>query len=134
MRLAPRIAAAITLLALVVAGCGGSSVAYREVPGGPAELKVPGNAEGFSSAATPTPTEDADAEETPDADAEATSTPDTSSTGEQPADDTGTAEGTTEGGTEAPATEGDGTGGTAPQDGTPPEGLEDYCAENPGAC
>lgn len=132
MRLAPRLAAAITLLALI-AGCGGSSVAYREVPGGPTELKVPGKADGFSSAATPAPTEDADAEETPEADAESTPTPESTDgtgaagTGEE-------ATGTTEGGTEAPATEEPATGEQTPSTDTPNPGLEDYCAANPGAC
>jgi len=134
MRLAPRFTAAVTLLALVVAGCGGSSVAYREVPGGPPELKVPGNAEGFESGATPTPTVDPDATETPDPDATETPTPESTGTGEAPTDDTGTAEGTTEGGTEAPATEDNPTTDTAPPAGSPPEAFEDYCAENPGAC
>ena len=46
MRLAPRFAAAITLLVLSVAGCGGANVAYREVPGGPVELEVPGDGAG----------------------------------------------------------------------------------------
>ena len=39
MRLAPRLAAAITVLVLTVAGCGGAKVAYQEVPGGPVELR-----------------------------------------------------------------------------------------------
>ncbi|RKQ85030.1 hypothetical protein C8N24_6664 [Solirubrobacter pauli] len=129
MRLAPRLAASITVLALIAAGCGGSSVAYREVPGGPPELTVPGDGAGFSSAATPTPTEDPDATETPDPDAEATTTPD-AGTGEEATGATGT----TEGGTEAPAQEEPAPEDTAPQAETPAPGLEDYCAENPGAC
>ena len=129
MRLAPRLAASITALALIAAGCGGSDVAYREVPGGPAELQVPGSGANFSSAATPTPTVDPDATETPDADAEETTTPD-AGTGEEATGATGT----TEGGTEAPATEEPAPEDTTPQTETPPDGLEDYCAENPGAC
>ncbi|MDA0179895.1 hypothetical protein OJ997_06280 [Solirubrobacter phytolaccae] len=129
MRLAPRLAASITALALIAAGCGGSSVAYREVPGGPPELKVPGSGAGFSSAATPTPTVDPDATETPDADAEETPTPE-AGTGEEATGATGT----TEGGTEAPPTEEAPPTNTTPETGTPPDGLEDYCAENPGAC
>jgi hypothetical protein len=134
MRLAPRFTAAVTLLALVVAGCGGSSVAYREVPGGPPELKVPGNAEGFESGATPTPTVDPDATETPDPDATETPTPESTDTGEAPTGDTGAAEGTTEGGTEAPATPDTEATDTAPPAGSDAEAFEDYCAENPGAC
>ena len=54
MRLTPRLAVGITLLALV-AGCGrAGSASVREVPGGPVELEVPGTAEGFGPAATPT--------------------------------------------------------------------------------
>jgi len=130
MRLAPRLAASITVLALLIAGCGGSSVAYREVPGGPPDLEVPGTGEGFSSAATPTSTADPDATETPDPDAEETATPD-AGTGEEA---TGTTDGTAGGATEAPAPEDTTPDDTAQPNETPAAGLEDYCAENPGAC
>jgi hypothetical protein len=127
MRLAPRLAAAITVLVLTVAGCGGANVAYREAPG-PVDLDVPGDASGVTGAATPTATPDADEEETPDADAEPSSTdPDPT-----PAPDTGTDNGAAaDGGTEAPAAEPD---DNAPPAETPAPGLEDYCAANPGAC
>ena len=44
MRLAPRLAVPIIVLALALAGCGGAQVAVHEVPGGPVELSVPGTA------------------------------------------------------------------------------------------
>ena len=40
MRLAPRFAAAMTVLVLTAAGCGGAATEYREVPGGPVVLEV----------------------------------------------------------------------------------------------
>src|SRR5262245_50226821 len=63
MRLVPRLAVPVIMLALV-AGCGGSEVAFEEAPGGPAELTVPGDASALAPASatttpTPTPTEDA---------------------------------------------------------------------------
>lgn len=133
MRLAPRFTAGFTVLALVAVGCGSSSVAYREVPGGPADLKVPGNAENFDAAATPTPTQDnGDTAGADSATADATPTPDTGTTDTTTAPNA--ANGTAEGGTEAPAGENTTPEDTAPTDGTPPPELEDYCANNPGAC
>jgi hypothetical protein len=129
MRLAPRFAAAITVLVLTVAGCGGAEVVYREVPGGPVELEVPGEGTGFAGAATPTPTAEADATETPDADAEPDATAEPQATA---APDTGTDDGTGDG-TEAPPAD-DATNDTPPPAGSPQEQFEDYCAENPGAC
>ena len=129
MRLAPRFTAAIAVLVLTVAGCGGANVAYREVPGGPVELEVPGDGAAVG-AATPTPTADADATETPGrrtprrtprAEPQATAAP-----------DTGTDDGTG-GGTEAPPAD-DATNDTPPPAGSPQQQFEDYCAENPGAC
>ncbi|HEX6022151.1 MAG TPA: hypothetical protein VFZ00_09150 [Solirubrobacter sp.] len=121
MRLAPRLAVGFTMLALV-AGCGGSSqVAFEEAPGGPADLKVPGDAsalapEQTSATPTPTPTGEATEQSTDQAQPEATA--------EAPQQQEQT-EGTEEGGTEAPST-----------DGTPPDSdaSEEFCAVNPGAC
>jgi len=128
MRLAPRFTAAIAVLVLTVAGCGGANVAYREVPGGPVELEVPGEGAAVG-AATPTPTAEADATETPDPDAEADATAEPQATA---APDTGTDDGTGDG-TEAPPAD-DATNDTPPPAGSPQQQFEDYCAENPGAC
>ena len=128
MRLAPRFTAAIAVLVLTVAGCGGANVAYREVPGGPVELEVPGDGAAVD-AATPSPTAEADATETPEADAEADATAEPQATA---APDTGTDDGTA-GGEEAPPAD-DATDDTPPPAGSPQQQFEDYCAENPGAC
>ncbi len=121
MRLAPRLAAGFTMLALV-AGCGGSSpIAFEEAPGGPADLTVPGDASALAPAAatataTAEPTDDAVEQSTNEAQAEPTT--------EAPQETQ--PEGTEGGGTEAPSE----------TDGTPPdsEASEEFCAVNPGAC
>ncbi len=64
MRLAPRLAAPAIALALIAAGCGGSQLAFQEVPGDPPQSTVPGTAEAFAPAATPTPTPTTDASST----------------------------------------------------------------------
>jgi hypothetical protein len=122
MRLAPRLAVGVTLLALV-AGCGGSSqVAFEEAPGAPAELKVPGDASALAPAAATATATAAPAEDAVE-----------QSAGEAPAEETTEApqetapEGTEGGGTEAPSETNDGT----PPD---PEASEEFCAVNPGAC
>ena len=136
MRLVPRLAVPVIVLASLVAGCGGAQVTVEEVPGAPAELTVPGNAVGLAPAATvdaeatPTPAE------TPGADDSASST-----TPEDPASGSGdattqptTPEGTEGGGAAAPGTE-DGAGtDQAPPPGSDAEQFEDFCAQNPGAC
>ncbi|MDA0138326.1 hypothetical protein [Solirubrobacter deserti] len=118
------------MLLLTVAGCGGANVAYREVPGGPVNLDVPGDGAAIGGAATPTPTAEADAEETPEGEEGADAA--TSQPEETPAPDAAGDEGAADGGAEAPpAQEPD---DTAPPAETPDAGLDDYCAANPGAC
>ncbi len=132
MRFAPRLAVPISLLVLVLAGCGGATVAVQEVPGDPAPLAVPGSGEGLApeTTATPTPTPT----ETPDAeDAEATAVPDTSGATPETEQQT-TPEGPAEGGAEAPAAEDSATTDQKPPAGSDAEQFEDFCAENPGAC
>ena len=129
----PALLALLLALALLAAGCGGAEVAYQEVKLPPPTLTVPD--EGDAPAAD----DDPDADETP------TPTP-------TPADGTaggttgGTTPGTT-GGTTGGATTPGTTGGTstpAPQatqapsqdtgGATADEGLDQFCADNPGAC
>src|SRR4051812_37963328 len=54
---------AVPIIVLALAGCGGAQVTVNEVPGGPVDLTVPGNAEGLApvsatatAAASPTET------------------------------------------------------------------------------
>jgi len=131
------------LLALAVTGCGGGEPLAPQVPGEPAEVRIPEAAE---------PPGGADPESTADP---ATGEEDTGTT-----DEGATTDGTTDGTTAAPETTtppvdetgeapvpDDGGGATAPEavpDGpandTPPpagsdaEQFEDFCAQNPGAC
>ena len=131
------------LLALAMIGCGGGEEIAPQVPGEPADVRIP-------EAAEPPGGTD------PDAAAEETTGEDTGTT-----DDSTTEEGTTDGTTPAPETEEpaapvdpagaavpDEGGGTAapeaapdgPANDTPPpagsdaEQFEDFCAQNPGAC
>src|SRR3954452_15606235 len=66
MRLAPRLAAPALALALIAAGCGGSQLAFQEVPGDPPQITVPGTAEAFAPSPTATPTATTDASTTTD--------------------------------------------------------------------
>jgi hypothetical protein len=123
---------AVPIILLALAGCGGSEVVVNNVPGGPVDLKVPGNAQGLAPRATATATPSATATETP-TDGTAEAAPTAAAGATQPPADTGTTA-DPNGGAEAPATD-DGTGtGEAPEAGAPKEDFEDYCAQNPGAC
>jgi hypothetical protein len=120
--------------ALFAAGCGGSEVAYEEVDLPPATITVPKDTGSSSSA---------DASKTPEPTPTPTVTPDASGgTGTGAATGGTTAGGTTSGGTTAGGTTED-TGGaptqtqTQPEDtggASPDEGLDQFCADNPGAC
>src|SRR3954447_20033930 len=104
MRLVPRFAAPVIALAVIAAGCGGSQVAFQEVPGDPPQMTVPGTAEAFAPSPTATPAATTDASATTDT-AAATPTPatsDTTGTAATPTAQTGT--GTTTGGSTAPST------------------------------
>ena len=128
MRLVPRLAVPVIALAFA-AGCGGSQVAYQEVPGDPVELSVPGDASALAPAAptaTPTPTPAADATE----DAPA---PRRRPAPEAPDDDAPRPlrRATAGGGTEAPAGE-EGTRPTRRPDAE--ASSRTFCTHNPGAC
>ena len=113
------------LLALGVAGCGGSEVEYQEVPGDPAEITLPDRMPAAADAdadedaaageATPTPTA------TPDPATGATTDGTTES-------DSATAETTP-----APAEDG-ATNDEPPVPGSDAERFEDFCEQNAGAC
>jgi hypothetical protein len=130
MRLASRLAAPAITLAVIAAGCGGSTVAFQEVPGDPPQMSVAG-AEAFAPSPTATPTGTAEA-------ATGVATPTPTAT----ADTTGatapsTSQGTTDtaaGGTTAPSTDDGATNDQPPPAGSPAQQFEDYCASNPGAC
>jgi hypothetical protein len=120
------------LLALTAAGCGGGEPLAPQVPGPPAEVKVPqasqapgdaaaANQGSANGTATPTPT--------------ATGS-DTSGTSGTTATPTATPAGTGQGGgAAAPDTTADSpSNDTQPPDGSNAQQFEDFCAQNPGAC
>jgi hypothetical protein len=114
------------LLALVLAGCGGGTVARDEVPGGPVTLSVPSDRTAGAAAATPTPSGSATPTPTPSA----TATPGTG-TGTQAtatATPASSATGTTPSQTDSPSND------TAPPAGSDAQQFEDFCAQNEGAC
>jgi hypothetical protein len=124
--------------AVLLPGCGGGDVSYEEVKLPPPTLTVPkdsGTTSTASAGKTPTPTPTPTT--TPEASSGTSSSGTTGSTG-----GTSASGGTTSGGT----TSGSGTTGTGgtgtqtqtqPQDtggASPDEGLDQFCADNPGAC
>ncbi len=126
---APRtklLALLLALVALVVAGCGGSEVASDEVPGNPPALAVPS---------------DGDIGGGSNADSSGTGTT-TGSTGGTAAAAPTTAPSTTDGtsgGTTAPTTTTPSTDDTATNDQAPPAGsdaqqFENFCEQNAGDC
>jgi hypothetical protein len=130
MRLVLRLAGPVIVLALAAAGCGGAQATVQEVPGGPAQLTVPGDGEALKPAATaegtatPTPTATAEAADTPAAGQ--------SGTGDSAAD-SGPSR-TAGGGTAAPGGDDTATTDQPPPAGSDAQQFEDFCAQNPGAC
>jgi hypothetical protein len=128
----------LTLLAAVLAGCGGNEITADEVPVSPPTITIPESRDAGPDSAARN-----NADENADADATATATPDDSS-----AATGGTASGEVAGGTTDTGTAGtEDTGGatdqTQTQEQAPPEtggagatdeGLDQFCADNPGAC
>jgi hypothetical protein len=130
LRFAQKWLIAVPFIALTLAACGGSKVAYQPVPGDPVDLSVPGSGEALAPEATPTPTPTPT--ETPEAGAAlATPTPDANAgagtTETAPQADAG-------GGNEAPADPDSATNDQPPPAGSDAQQFEDFCAENPGAC
>lgn len=123
------------LLTLAAAGCGGDEPLAPQVPGPPAEVKVP--------QASQAPGDAAAAQGRGSASDSSTSTND-STTGTDTSGDTGAgatptptpAAGTDQGGgAAAPDATADGpSNDTPPPDGSNAQQFEDFCAQNPGAC
>jgi hypothetical protein len=121
------------LLALVATGCGGGEPLAPEVPGPPAEVKVPQSAQAPGDAAAQntagnsgTGTSDSATGSGSSGDTGADATPTPTPAG------TGTDQG---GGAAAPdATADSPTNDTPPPDGSNAQQFEDFCAQNPGAC
>lgn len=118
------------LLALTIAGCGGSQVEYQEVPGDPAEITLPDRSPAVDSEATETEAEvDAAVEETTPA---PTATPAGGDTGAATDGATGDESATVEA-TPAPVEDGPETD-EPPVPGSDAERFEDFCEQNAGAC
>ena len=139
MRFARRSTLLLIVLAALLAGCGGNQIAADEVPVEPPTLTIPSDenaAPGATSADADDQQEDEDADADADATATATAEPGTTTggtTGGTTGATTGAAAGTTGGGTSAEPTATaappEDTGGAAAD-----EGLDQFCADNPGAC
>jgi hypothetical protein len=110
------------VLALAATGCGGSDVAYQEVPGPPPQLTVPEGSSALASNSDPA-----------SANATATATPAATTDAGTAAPESTAAPAATATATPAPQGE---SGGTAPSTGENTGGSEfdAFCNENPGAC
>ena len=124
----------IILLAALLAGCGGNQIAADEVPVDPPVLTIPSNPDAAPGATT-ADSDDENAEEDADGDeADATPTADPAASGGTSA---GSGSGATGGSAATPAPTAEPTATAAPEDtggATADEGLDQFCADNPGAC
>jgi hypothetical protein len=123
-----RLATPIAMLCLVLAGCGGgANVAVEDAPGGTSGLRIPGGDNLAPQAtATATPTVTASATATTTSSTPATTTAPSATATAVP---TQTApQGTTGGGTAAPASQ------ATPPPGADTQKFEAFCQQNPGAC
>jgi hypothetical protein len=134
----------LALVALAVAGCGGSEVEPDEVPGNPPALTVPSDGDIGSGGAASNSGSTSDSSDSSASGSGSTGSTDTGTT-------TGSTGGTTAPTTTAPSTT-DGTSGgtaapttpsttddTATNDQAPPAGsdaqqFENFCEQNAGAC
>lgn len=122
---------ALLALAVVVAGCGGSQLDAHEVPGPPPTIALPGGDAQTAGAADADADAETDEDAGADADADAGAT-DAGGAAAAPPSDTGAA---------APPTSEPAAPESAPQQ-DPAEtggadadaGLDQFCADNPGAC
>lgn len=121
----------LLLLTGLLAGCGGNQIAADEVPVDPPVLTIPADSDfapGKAASADPSTSTSASASATPTPTTAAGTTSSGTSSGTS-----GTTGGTSTGGAAATpaatATPGN-TGGA----GTTDEGLDQFCADNPGAC
>jgi len=125
----------LILATALLTGCGGNQITADEVPLEPPALSLPDNPDaapgaGGGSGDVADADADADATPTPEADAAGTTSGGTSSGGTAPGSTGGTtpppAATPTPAATQAPAED---TGGAQAD-----EGLDQFCADNPGAC
>ena len=125
--------ALIVLLAFAAAGCGGNQISADEVSANPPVLPLPeGGTTASSSLRENAGNDDADegdedADADPDADATATPTAEAGAGTPAPPAATATPAPTTGGA--APQQDPEATGGAQAD-----EGLDQFCADNPGAC
>ena len=130
MRFARLSSLLILLLAALLSGCGGNQITAEEVPVDPPTLTIPSNPDAAPGAST-ADADDDNAEDDADGDeADATPTADPATSG-------GTSSGTTGGSAATPAPTAEPTATAAPEDtggATADEGLDQFCADNPGAC
>jgi hypothetical protein len=144
-RARPVLLALCAALTLGVAGCGGSDVGYEEVTSPPPTLPIPNN----NAAASPSSTPDANASPTATPTATASSGASSGASTGGTSSGTGTTTAPAPTATTAPSTgTGTGTGGTTTGGGTTQQqssgadtggatadqGLDQFCADNPGAC
>ena len=128
----PAVLAALLCLAALVAGCGGSEVQAEEVPGGPVTVALPSGTDPADVG-----DDDTDADSTADADADSTGddadapTPTDPGTAVAPTD-TGAAAAPVPEATAAPAEPQEDPAATGGADAD--AGLDQFCADNPGAC
>jgi hypothetical protein len=135
MRFARLSSLLIILFAALVTGCGGNQIAADEVTVDPPTLTIPSDPESAPGATT-ADADDENAEEDADGDEpEETPTPDPATGGTTPGT-TGT--GGTGGSAATPAPTPEATATAAPPEdtggATADEGLDQFCADNPGAC
>ena len=134
------------VVALGAVGCGGDEPLAPEVPGPPADVRIPESADapgGDTTSGDSAQDGDTTTDEAPATDSTGTDT--TGDTGAAaPSGDTTTPDATGDtsaavpeegGGAAAPEAAPDSpTNDTAPPAGSEPEQFEDFCAQNPGAC
>jgi hypothetical protein len=133
MRFARRAPLLLIALSALLAGCGGNQIAAEEVPGDPPVLTVPTDPDAAPGAAASNAGDSSSTDQS--GGAESTPTPDPGSGSSSSGTTGGTTGGTTSGGTTAAptatatATPSQDTGGAQAD-----EGLDQFCADNPGAC
>jgi hypothetical protein len=123
------------VLALTAAGCGSEELA-PQVPGPPAEVKVPQSSQAPADAAAASGQGSNDSSTSSSDSSTSTDSSNDSGTGATATPTATAGSGTTQGGgAAAPDTTADGPGNdTPPQDGSNAQQFEDFCAQNPGAC
>jgi hypothetical protein len=136
MRFARRSPLLLILLAALLAGCGGNQIAADEVPVDPPVLTIPTDADAAPGATTADSNDAEQTDKDADADADADATP-TAEPGTGGAATSSGGSGSTGGTAATPAPTAAATATAPPEDtggATADEGLDQFCADNPGAC